>query len=347
MRLYQKRVFYDQLGGQVDTPLIVPSVSSKGFEFIKDDQSGKTVSECADAYQAFASNLTSSLVSGYDLHHEYISLKKEFFSDRQVLFIDSGGYELSQGDWDSSEISIPASYQPMPFTLNNYNEVLSSLEKLSLSCPIVMASYDSDARGRPIQEQLEKAYELFSNYSNFVSNILIKPSGANRYIDESVFTPEICKSLRKFDILGITEKELGSNLRERLLKVARIRMRLERESVSTPIHVYGGLDPILTPLYFLAGADIFDGLSWLRFGYIDGLASYRYSYSFLKSGLTGGANDFWQMLIDNANTLTKLNSGMKALAQGGKFLNFPFRGKQYLEAYNVIATELELEMVEA
>jgi hypothetical protein len=40
------------------------------------------------------------------------------------------------------------------------------------------------------------------------------------------------------------------------------------------IHVLGGLDPFMTPLYFLAGADVIDSLTWLRMGFTDGGARY-------------------------------------------------------------------------
>ena len=50
-----------------------------------------------------------------------------------------------------------------------------------------------------------------------------------------------------------------------------------------PIHVWGGLDPISTPLYFFAGADIFDGVSWLRYAYYNGVAICSESHCVLNN----------------------------------------------------------------
>ena len=73
-------------------------------------------------------------------------------------------------------------------------------------------------------------------------------------------------------MIGFTEKELGDTLTERLLNLARLRQVLDTYRVSAPIHLFGALDPLYSPLYFAAGAEIFDGLSWLRYAYHDGLA---------------------------------------------------------------------------
>ncbi len=40
-----------------------------------------------------------------------------------------------------------------------------------------------------------------------------------------------------------------------------------------------------TPMYFLSGADIFDGLTWLRFAYHNGYTMYKQNYGALKLGV--------------------------------------------------------------
>ena len=51
------------------------------------------------------------------------------------------------------------------------------------------------------------------------------------------------------------------------------------------MHIFGSLDPVCTPLYFLAGADIFDGLSWIRFSYRDDIAVYHKNNTPLRYGI--------------------------------------------------------------
>ncbi|WP_439373037.1 hypothetical protein [Bradyrhizobium sp. DASA03120] len=85
--------------------------------------------------------------------------------------------------------------------------------------------------------------------------------------------------MRLFDIVGVTEKEAGDTFFERLAFVARLRALLDANNVHKPIHVFGGLDPFMTPLYFLAGADVVDGLTWLRMAFSDTGARYLPSHA--------------------------------------------------------------------
>lgn len=84
----------------------------------------------------------------------------------------------------------------------------------------------------------------------------------------------------RFHALGVTEKELGGNFKERMINIARIRKALNGVGLENmPIHIFGSLDTVSTPLYFVAGADIFDGLTWLRFAYYKGMTIYRQNYA--------------------------------------------------------------------
>ena len=96
-------------------------------------------------------------------------------------------------------------------------------------------------------------------------------------------TPIDFANLRGFNIIGVTEKDLGANLLDRLMRVAILRKGLDDVGVNAPIHLWGGLDPILTPLFFFAGAEIFDGISWLRYAYNKGIAINRECYAVVES----------------------------------------------------------------
>src|SRR5258708_1915697 len=67
--------------------------------------------------------------------------------------------------------------------------------------------------------------------------------------------------------------------------ISKIRLALNDEGISAPIHVFGSLDPVSSPLYFLAGAEIFDGLTWLRYGYRNGVAAYTHNSVALDFGI--------------------------------------------------------------
>jgi hypothetical protein len=83
-------------------------------------------------------------------------------------------------------------------------------------------------------------------------------------------------------MIGITEKEIGNSILSRMMNVARLRKALDRHYPDMPIHVFGSLDTISTYLFFLAGADIFDGLTWLRYAFSEGDTIYRHSFGALK-----------------------------------------------------------------
>ena len=75
--------------------------------------------------------------------------------------------------------------------------------------------------------------------------------------------------------MGVTEKELGDSILKRLVTLATFRLLLDTADVAAPIHVFGGLDVLYTPRFFAAGAEIFDGLGWLRYAYRDGMPMHR------------------------------------------------------------------------
>ena len=68
------------LGSSVNTPLVVPSFSSRGFP------------DLASLNQVLRDYVPDeSLISAYDVHYGYLAEEEIYSSD--VVFIDSGGYE--------------------------------------------------------------------------------------------------------------------------------------------------------------------------------------------------------------------------------------------------------------
>src|SRR3712207_4761631 len=120
-----------------------------------------------------------------------------------------------------------------------------------------------------------------------------RPPRSTLFPYTTLFRSEDFANLGGFDIVGIAEKELGRDPLERLRTVARFRKRLDEAKISAPIHIWGGLDPVMTPLYFFAGAEIFDGVSWLRYAYRNGVAINRDSHSILSEtmGISASSNE--------------------------------------------------------
>ncbi len=348
------------LGGLIDLPRLVPAFSSKGFPFLEtvkgrakakgeSKRRGKSRTKKNTDVESKISETTlplellgpfikdSILLSAYDLHHGHLRRPKRFFLGKELVFIDSGGYELSPG-FDQTE-PVDWGTPKKNFSSDNYLKVLASLPA---DLPFVIANYDWGTRERPLVDQILAAQRLFCKFPNFLKDFIVKPVGRHHYIDVDEIVRHIKKFLA-FDILGITEKELGRDLMERLKAVAKLRLAMDREDVRIPIHVWGGLDPLRTPLYFFAGAEIFDGISWLRYAYIDGVAVYRDSYSILVEGIENPLDHARALtLYHNLGFLRRLGVGLRdfALHKGASFDMFGSRAAVMEKAYRTLVTQV-------
>jgi hypothetical protein len=251
----------------IRTPLLVPSFSSKGFPEIR-----KILDLCLEAA------LTDSLmVSAYDVAKGLITLPDVTVD---ALFVDSGGYESSK-DVELSDLGYTIG-SPGEWSREDYRETVATLTSPS---PVILICYDHPRDRCSIADQINRAKEDFDRVGDFARGLLLKPTSSTAY---RVDCDEVVRLIHRcidFDVLGFTEKELGNSLLERMTNVAKVRRALRSAGMQTPIHVFGGLDPVSSPLYFLVGADIFDGLAWLRFAFVDGSAIYKHNYSALRLGI--------------------------------------------------------------
>ena len=242
-----KRRSLKQNGREIDrTPLLIPSFSSKGFPDI--DKIIKYSSELIDGV---------TLISAYDLHYGKIKPPFDFPS---LIFLDSGGYEASK-DAELSDFG-EREHVPKPWSQDMHEAQLADWQP---SVPSVLISYDHPKERLPIKAQIERAKTMAPGREGFLREILLKPETATQ---KRLQMDDIIKNvhaLADFDVIGVTEKEVGNSILNRMKNIAQLRRALDKAGLETPIHVFGSLDTVTTPMYFLAGADIFDGLTWLRF----------------------------------------------------------------------------------
>lgn len=297
------------LGG---TPLLIPSFSSKGFGFIE-----KAV-EATDGLIHDA-----ALISAYDLHHDHLQTVPD---QQKLLFIDSGGYE-AQKDFEALKFG-KTDHEPKPWSrefhkaaLNRYHEIVPNT---------ILISYDNPNERLPLPDQIYFADLLFSSYRECAREILVKPETPS---EELLNVDSICDkidSLSSFDIIGFTEKELGASLDERLINVTKIRDALTRLGQDTPIHIFGCLDPLSTPLFYLAGADIFDGLSWIRFAFDEGQAIYQANYIALRMQHAASESDLVpQIWYENYLKLKSLELEMKNFSTSNDFSGFSYNSNLF------------------
>jgi hypothetical protein len=279
------------------TPLLVPSFSSRGFPNL------------SDIYKYLSPFVTDiSLVSAFDIHNGYLEPENIYVSD--VVIIDSGGYEIKP-------VNDPLEAYYDERSANNwsiglYKEVLNKLEPLS---DVVIVSYD-DVHKITLEKQIWNARSLFEQYPNFSGNFLWKPDPEELFCGNAEHLIRFEDDLKKFRCFGVTDKELGATLASRCRKIIEIRSIFDRLSIEIPIHVFGCLDPLTSLLFFLCGADVFDGLSWLRYVYREGRLIYLQQAALLEDN--SDLSDYeilsanW---IDNLETINKTQNNMKAYSQ--------------------------------
>lgn len=290
----------------VETPLLVPSFSSKGFKV-----GGKGSSEIKTIFETAKGFLTNSfLVSAYDIHHDLVQSAANHPSVG-VIILDSGGYEVS-GDRDLSEVrDSPAG--KLPWDSGLYKKVLKNWPKQK---PTIVVSYDDPKVRIPFADQIEAAVELFKGCSGHLRTLLIKPESQGQYTTESALehacTKAGCEALRGFDVIGLTEKELGTSMLDRMVAIARFRDHLDANNVKAPIHIFGALDPLSTCLYFVAGAEIFDGLTWIRYAYRNGICVYIDNAAALKWDIGLSHNRIRAtIMVDNLNEIDLLTDRLR------------------------------------
>ncbi len=253
----------EQVG--VRAPLIVPSFSSCGFPHV------------AEIYGAMKDKLFGvCLVSALDIASGYVPANVT--SDVNLVLVDSGMYEARN--------AIPTQVDNYPSTTNahwsrrDYSNVVGEIEP---SANVILVNYDRD---ESIERQISHASQDFSHVPHAASDFLVKPEPPARLVNVAKLAKR-ADDLQQFDMVGITAREAGNSVVDRCRTVVMLRDALGDVGLETPIHVFGAINPVEVLTYFLCGADVFDGLNWLRLSFRDvgSLAIDEAAFDDLKSNL--------------------------------------------------------------
>lgn len=333
-------------------PLLVPSVSSKGFAM------AGNITESGAMFASVAQDVTEALlISAYDLAHELLPDANAFlgthhrstvFATAELLIVDSGGYELNRAQFEGGQ-SHQDDRVPSPFSRGDF-EALA--DRLPEDRDLLVVSYDEPVRPDDppsvrgsYREQREAAQSFFAARPRLHSDFLLKPEGTNAYLNVRALTVE-AENLRAFDVIGVTEKELGRSLLDRLVTLAKLRELLDRYGCADlPIHVFGCLDPVLTPLYFMAGGEIFDGLSWLRYAYLDDVSVHPDQFTLLAGNIQDGeeAREL-RRLMSNVAQIRSMHRGLaRWAAEPERYEHLGRRHVRLREVYDDLRARLAQE----
>ncbi len=322
-----------------ETPLLVPALSSRGF--LEADKVLRCVSE-------FITD--SMLVSAYDWHSGNLGQAPDL-GFVGLLLLDSGGYEMLRradfSDVKSHRCEVGRKLKNHKDQEWNREMLADVIERWPMDpeYPATLAiSYDEPEK--PLQEQVRSAQELFEGQKGLLKELLIKPeTETQKYVPHEVVVKKV-ELLAPFDAIGFTEQELGNSLLQRMERIAKIRIAMDQANINLPIHVLGGLDPVSTPLYYIAGAEIFDGVSWLRYGYRHGLTVYKRNYGALYLGLHCLDDHVeTRCWVNNLSVLTNLALEMKSFwLRNGSFESFAYNADLFERAFHDLCAKLGREV---
>jgi len=307
-------------GLDLPTPVLVPSFSSRGFPNVK-----WILHEIKDFLPKFI------LISSYDVYYDLIDSE---INGPLVVFVDSGGYEtLAQ----PPDLEYPSpGYMPQPW---NREKHLETLDKIKTCSAIVTVSFDAPDEHMDFVSQVQLARELYMQRPATTRDFLVKPYNSDVInIDDLKGNLHL---LEEFDLIGVTEKELGVSLVTRLQNLAHLRSALSAVGLETPIHVFGCFDPLSMWLFYLCGADVFDGLSWLRFAFYDSTILYPNSWSIMTNRFTlCDAELLGTMWLQNLEMIRKQQIEMKAFSATYDAMHLPIPRNIFENVLNVAGVSL-------
>ena len=330
-------------GVTFETPLLVPSLSSRAHGAIHSTEGGRLASvpcSLVHSKHLLGGIEESLLVSAFDIKYGFLADSDAFRADfarsryaqPRVFMIDSGWYEKSASITGS--IHLDDQVKAGRWRYADYLEVVDGLD------PNIQAIVVSSDHKGSYGEQISRAQSFFGARPALGSTFLLKPEGRTRFHDLRKLSDVDVANLRSFTIVGLAEKDLGDNLLERMLAVARLRERMDQQGVEIPIHLFGGLDPLYTPLYFAAGAEIFDGVGWLRYSYRDGVAMNRESSIILDDGQSGKSFLFALLSasLRNLDVMRTLTEDLRLFAaSNGNWSKFRTHGESLRRVYEQFA----------
>lgn len=285
----------------VQTPLLVPSFSSVVCD-IPSEMHAKLKDHITDA----------SLFSAYDLRRgKKAKVTQEEIWGSNVVFVDSGNYEVQHVKDTLNQIHQTKTTKARAWTRQMHSKLIDSLRPPPLA-KTVLVNYDEK---KELEKQISSAHSFFARYGKFASCFLSRPCNNSSQVDMESLVDNV-ELLEEFDILGLTEKELGDSLVNRCTNILKLRKALNSHGSNTPIHVFGCLDPLGIVSYFLCGADIFDGTLWLKYGFHKNTAVYLNNYAMLMG--KWASTDIGVLIMSwvlNLNDLRKLMLSMRRFAQ--------------------------------
>ena len=195
----------------IETPLLVPSFSSRGFP---------NISTIMQILRVEVSNVC--LLSAFDIEHGYTSIAFDDIAD--VVIIDSGVYETAPTAV-AVDTFLPACTSTN-WTRTKYCEFLAKNASIMANTSVIAVSFDAYCS---IDEQVDQASEDFKLVPNAATDFLLKPEIPTNCYGSFLGYGD---HLRRFDVIGVTERELGKSAIERCRAIFELRSVLNKAGLN-------------------------------------------------------------------------------------------------------------------
>ena len=273
-------------------PLFVYSYSSRGFP------------DVIERMRHSFSYVPSYLISLYD--YVYV-IPQDLIKvdDERIRIWDSGGYETRQ-DEDYSAV-YPAPSGSKTWSKADY---VDSAKRIPWNGYDILASYDSHSQGVALHQQIKQALELFDKVNGeYFRDLVVHLSDGS---DPAPLMDTLRLYVDEFHILGLIEKEIAPSWVHGAWFIHQVRTALSALSPNRyiPIHIFGCFDPKTVIRFVMAGADIFDGLTWMRYLFLDRSTLYKreVEYTVGVGQLVSAGNVELSIMIHNIEEMEHLRS---------------------------------------
>ena len=117
---------------------------------------------------------------------------------------------------------------------------------------------------------------------------------------------------------------------------------MDEAGLNIPLHIFGALDPLSVCLYYIAGAEVFDGLTWLRYGYRNGLCIYPHNLGAVQYGLhVRDTVVRSRVLADNYYALQSLRQRLLEFETTGRFEKLQPHAELLSNAFDSLQTKFK------
>jgi len=220
-----------------------------------------------------------------------------------IRFFDSGRYEVEKisDSWESEQ-----SQGLQLWTEELYVECANNIVHEG----DVLVAYDDRSLG--LVDQIRQSQAAFARIGvqHIRRDLLLHPNG----MAPDGLAEAIADGAPDIDIIGLTEKDIGYPWFIAASYIAQLRTKLDALFERyIPIHIFGCFDPLTIPYLFFSGADIFDGLAWMRHYFHDGHAFYgkEFEHSTSPETLLEPARAMRSLLAHNVEELKCLRADLR------------------------------------